>query len=67
MCHVTIGDRLPFSLFGFWVRAEPVSLLRQHKGGRHAHVPAALRHRLHAEGPVAGRAPLDESLKIYKA
>ena len=51
-------DRLHFSLFGFWGRAEPGSLLRQHEGGRPAHVPAALRHRLRAEGPVAGRALL---------
>eukprot|EP00964_Phaeocystis_antarctica_P117201 scaffold81038_cov91-Phaeocystis_antarctica.AAC.1 len=33
-------------------------LLGQHEGGRHAHVRAALRHRLRAEGPVAGRALL---------
>ena len=34
------------------------ALLGQHEGGRHAHVRPALRHRLRAEGPVAGRALL---------
>ena len=34
------------------------TLLGQHEGRRPAHVRAALRHRLRAEGPVAGRALL---------
>ena len=36
----------------------PAALLGQHEGGRNAYVRAALRHRLRAEGPVAGRALL---------
>ena len=39
-------------------RSELGPLLGQHEGGRPAHVRAALRHWLRAEGPVAGRALL---------